>query len=125
MYIDILRYSGWNLFGTLGFMGSDQGVNMLLNIFFGPTVNAARAIAYQVKSAVQQFVSNLQTAFNPQLVKLYAAGKKDEMLNLLYDNIKYSLLLIWAIFLPLFFEIDYLLSIWLVEVPQYTLILLR
>lgn len=122
MYIDILRYSGWNLFGTLGFMGSDQGVNMLLNIFFGPTVNAARAIAYQVKSAVQQFVSNLQTAFNPQLVKLYAAGKKDEMLNLLYDNIKYSLLLIWAIFLPLFFEIDYLLSIWLVEVPQYTLI---
>lgn len=83
-------------------MGSDQGVNMLLNIFFGPTVNAARAIAYQVKSAVQQFVSNLQTAFNRNYVKLYCCREKDEMLNLLYDNIKYSLLLIWAIFLPLF-----------------------
>lgn len=122
MYTDILKYAGWNLFGTLGFMGSDQGVNMILNVFFGPTVNAARAIAYQVKSAVQQFASNLQIAFNPQLVKLYAAGNKDAMLGLLYDNIKYCLLLMWVIFLPLFFEIDYLLSIWLIKVPQYTLI---
>lgn len=122
LYKDILRYSGWNLFGTVGFMVSDQGVNMLLNIFFGPAVNAARAIALQVKSAVSQFITNLQTAFNPQLVKLYAEGDKKSMLILLYDNIKYSLLLMWLILLPLYFELDFILNVWLVEVPAYTLL---
>ena len=125
LYSDILKYSGWNILGTVGFMTSDQGLNMLLNVFFGPVVNAARALAMQINNAVRQFVMNFQTAFNPQLVKLYAADDREGMLNLLYDNIKYSLLLMWFILLPVFTELDYLLDIWLVDVPEYTSIFAR
>lgn len=125
LYKDILSYGGWNLLGSGGFMLSDQGVNMMLNVFFGPSINAARAIALQVKNAVSQFISNLQTAFNPQLVKLYAEGNKEAMLALLMNNIKLSLLLMWIILLPLYIELDFLLDIWLVEVPDFTLIFAR
>lgn len=125
LYNDILKYSGWNLLGSGGFMVSDQGVNMMLNVFFGPSVNAARAIALQVKNAVTQFISNLQTSFNPQLVKLYAEGKREAMLTLLLNNIKYSLLLMWIILLPLYVELEFLLGIWLVDIPNYTLIFAR
>lgn len=125
LYEEMLKYSGWNFFGTFGYMLSDQGINMILNVFFGPAVNAARAIALQVKSAVNQFILNLQTAFNPQMVKLYAEGSKDAMLLLLYDNIKLSLLLMWFILQPLFLELDFLLKIWLVDVPKYTLVFAR
>lgn len=125
LFKDILQYSGWNLLGTFGFMLSDQGINMILNVFFGPAINAARAIAIQVKSAVNQFISNLQTAFNPQLVKLYAEGNKEAMLSLLYNNIRYSMLMMWFILLPLYIELDFLLDIWLIEVPEYTLIFAR
>jgi len=125
LYKEITRYSGWNLLGTVGFMLSDQGVNMLLNIFYGPVINAARAVAMQINNAVRQFIMNLQTAFNPQLVKMYAQDDRQGMLHLLNNNVKYSLTLLWVLFLPIFFEMDYLLSIWLVKVPDYSSVFAR
>ena len=81
-YKELLTFSGWTLYSTLSWMFKGQGVNMLLNIFFGPVVNAARSIAFQVNSAVKSFISNFSTAFNPQITKLYAAGETQFILGL-------------------------------------------
>ena len=85
-----MSYAGWNLFGNVAAVLFTQGVNILLNIFFGPAINAARGIAYQVRGAVSGFVSNFQMAMNPQIIKSYSSGNKKHMHQLVFQGSKYS-----------------------------------
>lgn len=124
-YKAILEYSVWNLFGGLSVVAVNQGLNILLNIFFGPAINAARGIAYQVNGALTTFISNFQTAVNPQLVKQYAKNEIDSMLKLIYGNSKYSFFLIYLLSLPVFLNAELILKIWLKDVPIYSSIFLR
>jgi len=87
----MLQFSAWNLFGTLGAMFSNHGVSLLLNLYFGPVANAAHAISMQVSGGLNQFVNSFQTAMTPQITKLYAANKIDELNNFLYQNTKYAI----------------------------------
>lgn len=117
---EILSFSGWNLWGGLAATLFGQGVNVLLNIFFGPTVNAARGIAMQVQGAVQQFSTNFQMALNPQITKNYATGDINAMHTLIFRCAKFTFMLLLCIILPISMEIDFILSIWLKDVPEYT-----
>jgi O-antigen/teichoic acid export membrane protein len=125
LYKSILVFSGWNVFGCGAVVGATQGVNILLNMFFGPAINAARGIAVQVSSALSSFVNNFQTAVNPQIVKLYAAEKTDELHALVFQNAKFSFCLMWLLLLPVSLTLEAILQIWLVEVPEYTALFCR
>lgn len=113
LYKTLLGYSGWDLFGGLATMFQGQGINIILNLFFGPVVNAARAIAVQVQTAISQFVNNFLTAVRPQVVKNFAEGNTDKMYSLTFSAAKYAYMLMLALVLPVCFEIKFILSIWL------------
>ena len=116
----LISFSGWSLFGQIAYIGSTTGVNMIINTFLGVTVNAAIGIAQQINSTLYNFVSNFQTAFNPQLVQTYASGSKDEHRLLISRATRMSYFLLFIIAVPVMFNIDFLLHLWLVEVPPYT-----
>lgn len=118
-------YTFWNTLGHVSYILSTQGYNIIFNIFFGTTINAARGVAVQVSGAVSKFTQNLQLAFYPQIVKLYAAEERDKMLNLVMNASVYSFYLVLFFGIPLFFGIDLILDIWLVEVPEYTSIFVK
>ena len=120
LYLQMSGFAGWNLFGSLAWMLRDQGLNIVLNLFFGPVINAARGVAAQVSSAVMNFISNFQVALNPQITKNYANGKIDEMEKLTYLGIKFSYIILFFLAFPLSLNINYVLHLWLVEVPDYT-----
>ena len=119
LFKELMSFSGWSLFGSVASMTANQGVNILLNLFFGVVVNAAMGIASQVNGAVIQFVSNFQVAFRPQLVKYYAQGNIDALKILISNTSKYSYLLLFAIVCPVCFNIDLLLKLWLKSFPEY------
>jgi len=125
LFQTLMSYAGWNLWGSSASIIMGQGVNVLLNIFFGPAVNAARGIAYQVRSAVQQFVSNFQMAMNPQIIKSYASNDLKYMHQLVFQGAKYSFFLLFVISLPIFIETEIILRLWLKIVPEYTVIFTR
>ena len=116
---DAFSMVSWNTIGTLVYMINDQGINILLNIFFGPAVNAARAVSYQVSSALLQFSSNFYKSVQPQLVKAYASEEWDYFYVLFYKSSKYAFLLLWIVSLPLMFCVNPVLKIWLKNVPEY------
>ena len=118
---EILGFSGWSLFGATANVANSQGTNIVLNMFTNVTVNAAMGIANQVNNAVYSFVSNFQTAFKPQLVKSYAAGEKEEFNNLIIRSAKFSFYLLWIIVLPLTLNLDFVLQIWLKNVPDFSI----
>ena len=122
LFVTLMNYAGWNLFGNIAAVTMGQGINIMLNLFMGPAVNAARAIAFQVNSAVSGFVSNFQLALNPQIVKSYAAEDLKYMHQLIFQGSKYSFFLFFAISLPIILETEYILKIWLKVVPEYTII---
>lgn len=114
-------FSGWNCLGTVATMLREQGLNMVLNLFFGPVVNAARGIAYQVSSALQSFVSNLSVAAKPQMISSFAAGDSRRTINLMYSMSKLSFYFLLILALPVILEIDYILYLWLGDViPDHT-----
>lgn len=113
-------FVGWNFVGTIIYMLKDQGVNMLLNLFYGPVVNAARAVSFQVNGAITNFNANFFTSVRPQLMKSYASGDNDYMKQLFFKSTKYSLFLLWLLCFPVMLHIDTLLGVWLKEVPEYT-----
>lgn len=117
---ELVSFSGWSLFGAVANVANSQGTNIVLNIFTNVTVNAAMGIANQVNSAVYSFVSNFQTAFNPQLVKSYAAGEKEEFNTLIFRTSKFSFLLLWIIVLPLSLNLETVLTLWLKKIPDYS-----
>jgi O-antigen/teichoic acid export membrane protein len=120
LYKELLGFSGWSVFGGIANVGKTQVVNILINIFCGVTINAAMAIANQVSSAINGFVSNFQIAFNPQIVKLYATNEKDNLFNLVFKTSKYSYFLLYILSLPVILNIHHILKIWLKIVPNYT-----
>lgn len=125
LFKEIFKFAGWTMTGNLAAMGFSQGLNILLNIFFGPVINAARGIAIQVQSACQQFCSNFQMALNPQLTKSYAQEDLDYMHKLLIKSSKFSFYILFFIVLPLMFEAEFVLKIWLGNVPEHTANFLR
>lgn len=125
VFKEMLNFSGWNIFGCAAVTFQGQGVNILLNMFFGTVVNAARAIAFQVNGIVMQFVNNFQMAVNPQIVKHYAAGETNEMVKLSTENSKLAAFLLLFLLVPIFLEIDFVLKVWLGEYPAYAPIFLR
>ena len=125
LFSEMLDFAGWSLFGNLAYIGYTQGVNVLLNIFFVPAVNAARAVAVQLQGTVNNFCNSFQTALNPQITKSYASGNKQYMFDLVYGSSKYSFLLLLLLSLPLFIEAEQVLVLCLKLVPDYTALFLR
>lgn len=125
VFRSMLGFTSWNLFGTIAWILKDQGSNILLNIFGGPAINAARGISYQVSGAVRNMVSGFQTAVNPQITKTFAAGQKNEMYRLVFTSSKISFYLLLLVTIPILLETDFLLSLWLVEVPDYSVVFTR
>lgn len=119
-YKDIFSYAGWDVIGSLCVITQGQGVNILLNIYFGPVVNAARAICYQVEGAFNQLTGNFMTALTPQIVKSYAKNEIDDMLELIKDGSKYGFFLLAVFLMPVMYKIDYVLNLWLIDVPAQT-----
>ena len=120
LFKEMIQFSSWAFLGGFGFIARTQGVNLVLNFFCGPAVNAARGMATQVTSAVQTLVSSFQQALNPQIIKLYAQGEKAEMESLVFMGAKYSFFLLLMVFTPILLRTSYVLSLWLVNIPQYT-----
>lgn len=121
LFKPMLSFSGWNIFGSFAYMIKGQGLNMLLNIFFGPVVNAARGVSNMVMSAIQGFQANIVIAFRPQIVQSYAEGNNTRVLKLFYSLSKLSFVLLSMISIPVIVEIDYILNLWLGNnVPDYT-----
>ncbi len=117
----LLSFSGWNLFGNLGSVVGNQGINLVINSFFGVVMNAASSIAITVSGIVNLFASNAMTAFRPPITKKYAQGDVLGMQSLTLMAIKIVMSLYALVAIPVFIECDYLLSLWLVEVPYMTL----
>ena len=120
LFKQLMSFSGWSLFGSIATMGATTGLNLLQNAFFGVVVNAAMGVANQVVSTIYSFSSNFQTAFNPQIVKLYAAGQKTEFLSLVFQSSKFSFFLLYILALPVMICIDNILAIWLTNIPSYS-----
>ncbi len=124
-YIEILSYSGWNLLGVVSTMIKGQGLNILLNMFFNPVVNAARGISYQVNHAIVQLGTNFYTAVRPQVIKNYARGDTNEMFKLVFWSSKITLYLMAIISLPVFIDADNIIKLWLGNYPDHTIEFVR
>lgn len=122
LFKTLMSYAGWNLWGNVASIVMGQGINILLNIFFGPIVNAARGIAYLVKGAMSQFVGNFQTALSPQIIKSYASSNFNYMHLLIFKGAKFSFFLLFALSFPILIKTQFILELWLNTVPEYTII---
>lgn len=118
-------FAGWNFFGQGAYMLNNQGVNIIINLFFGVTVNAARGIATQVNTVVNQFVSNFMMALNPQITKSYAAGNLEDMHKLVFRGSKFSFFLMLFFLIPICLETKMILHLWLNVVPEYVVEFIR
>lgn len=125
LFLRLMSFSGWSLFGSAANVGASQGLNILLNIFYGVAVNAAMGIANQFFVAVNSFIANFQTAFNPQIVKSYAANNDEGFMNLVFHTSKYSYFLLLFISLPLFICCPFVIEQWLGVVPEHTVAFCR
>ena len=122
---EMSSFAGWSFWGNLAGILYTQGLNMMLNIFFGPVVNAARGIATQIQGVVQQFVGNFQMALNPQITKTYASGELNKMHSLMFRSARFSFMLLFFLSLPIMLETNYILTLWLGIVPENTVIFAR
>lgn len=121
LYTTLIGYSGWDLVGSFAFICQGEGLNILLNIFFGPVINAARAIAMQIQSVLALFINNIMMAVRPQVIKSYATKNYNNMYQLTFQTAKYSYLLILMMAIPICFNMNFILHFWLGEnVPLYT-----
>lgn len=117
---DMTSFASWNIFGEIAWVMTGQGVNIILNLFFGPAVNAARGLAEQVNAAVMRFINNFQVALNPQIIKSFSAGEVDDMKRLLYMGTRISYFVLFLLALPIILEMDFILGLWLHDVPEHT-----
>ncbi|MDD2961538.1 MAG: MATE family efflux transporter [Muribaculaceae bacterium] len=125
LYVKMITFAGWNSFSALSVSGYQQGTNMLLNIFFSPVINSARAISVQVQGLSSMFISNFQQAVDPQITKNYAGGNIERFINLIFINSRLSFYLFFIIAIPIFFETHSLLNFWLGTYPEYTVSFIR
>jgi O-antigen/teichoic acid export membrane protein len=115
----MISFSGWNLYQTSSVTLKTQGINMILNMFFGVVLNAAYGIAVQVQNAVNTFSENFLTAVRPQIIKYYATGNFTKMQSLVINSSKFSFLLLFLVAFPLILENNFVLHLWLKKVPDY------
>ena len=118
-------FIGYNLFGCFAWSAGIQGVNILLNLFFGPLVNAARAVAVQISAAVSRFTDSIMTAVKPPIIKSYSSGNVKYMMMLIEKSSKYSFMLACLIVFPVLFETELVLHLWLGKVPEYAVVFTR
>jgi O-antigen/teichoic acid export membrane protein len=122
---ELLVYNGFNTIGTVAVLGKQQGLNVLLNLFFGVSLNAAHSVAQQVNNVINQFITNIYTASRPSITKLYAKGTTIEMWNMVYLTGKIAFILLSMIVIPLYFELPFILDFWLRDVPLYSVQITR
>jgi len=125
VYKNMAGFAGMNFLGSFSAILSDQGVNILLNLFFGVAVNASRGLAVQVQGAVMRFVNDFMTALNPQITKSFASSDVESMMELVYRGAKFSFYLLLFFSLPVLIQTPYVLSLWLNVVPAYTVVFVR
>lgn len=125
MYVELLSYSGWNLSSHIVLTARTQGVNVLMNLFLGPSFNAARGIAVQVNEIVFRFVRNFQIAAVPQITKLYADKNISEMKKLICSSSKISFMLLAFLVLPIILETEFILKLWLGAIPEWCVVFCR
>ena len=113
LYKKLIGYSGYDMMPSTAFLVQTQGIDIVLNMFFGPVLNAARAIAFQVFGNLRLFVDNFMQAVRPQVIKQYSAGEVSQMYQMVYDSRKYSYIIMLALIIPFVFEIDIILKLWL------------
>ena len=117
---EMSKFIGWAFFGNGVCVLRDQGTNILLNLFFGPVVNAARGIAMSVNTAMYSFVTNFMTAINPQITKSYAQSDFEGMNILIMRGCRFGFFILMLLVIPVCANIDYILSLWLIEIPEHT-----
>lgn len=117
---NVLSFAGWTLTGNVAVMGYTQGLNILLNIFFGAAVNAARGVSVQVQAAARMFFVGFQTAINPQIIKSYAQKDYERLHTLVFMSSRFSFFLMLLVTMPLCIHTQYILELWLGDVPEYT-----
>lgn len=118
-------FAGWNFIGASSAILRDTGGNIVINFFNGPTVNAARGIANQVNGAVLGFANSFMTAINPQITKSYASGEYVKMMNTIYKGAKFSFFLLLILGLPVIMETDYIIHLWLGQIPEHTVLFVQ
>lgn len=121
----MLAFSGWQFYGNMSLIAITQGVNILLNMFFGTGLNAAYDIANRVKGIIMSFSTNVTTAVRPQIIKNYSVQDYDRMFSLMTIGLNFSFILMLLFCVPLFIEANYVLGIWLGMVPEYAVSILR
>lgn len=125
LLLPMLNFSGWDLFGNMSVVFFTQGIAMVLNIFFGPILNAANSISTNVQGIIKGFAYNVIQAFRPQIIKRYAQEDMDAVNNYCVMATQYSLALFAIIAIPVFFSAEYILTLWLGLVPEHTVVFLR
>lgn len=120
LFREMFGFTGWNMYGSVIWMVNEQGITVLLNLFFGPVVNAARGVAASVNNAINNFSTQFFTAVRPQLVKRYASGEIERLKSLIFQSTKFTIFLLWLLCMPIMFRVDYILHIWLGTVPEWT-----
>lgn len=125
LFSELVSFASWSLFGNMAAVAYTQGLNLMLNIYFGPVVNASRAISVQVQNAISGFIVNFQTAINPQITKSYASNNRDYMYSLVYRSGRFSYFLMLTMTLPIVIATPLILRLWLHEVPEHTIIFVR
>ena len=125
LFKEMAGFAGWNFFTNAAYIFNTQGVSILVNMYFGVALNAARGIAAQVDGTLKQFIENFTMAVNPQITKSYAAGETERFNYLICKGARFSFFLLLIFFLPLLFETKLILTLWLKTVPEYTVIFVR
>ncbi len=125
LFKDMFGFAGWNFIGSASGLLKTQGCNILLNLFYGAVVNAAMGISNQVTAAINQFSTNFMTALNPQITKSYATGNRKYMMTLIFYGSRLSFYMLLLLSLPILMQTDYIISIWLKEVPKHTVIFVK
>lgn len=125
VFYSLSKYATWSMFGMMSYVSYTYGYNIILNVFFGPVVNAARGISVQVQNAIVSFANNFQASLNPQIIKSYANTNFDRMHELVLASSRYSFYMMLLIALPIMIEADAILGYWLVEVPPHAISFVR
>ncbi len=125
LFKKVVSYSGWTLFGALASLVRSHGINIILNVYFTPVVNAARGVAHNVNSAISSFAGNFYTAVKPQIVKYYAQGDLDSCYKLVFRSTKFSFCLLLILALPIIYFTPQILTLWLGEYPEFTIVFTR
>lgn len=122
---EMFGFAGWNFIGASSAVLRDHGGNIVLNLFFGPTVNAARGIAFQVQNAVYQFLASFTTALNPQITKSYANGNHAYMMDLIFKGARLSFYMLMLLALPILLNTEFILTLWLKNFPEHTVLFVQ